>query len=145
MCWETAGYCVKQRGRIKKMKNRMQARNYQRRAIILFFIIRVFLFCAEGKIIAQEIETISIDNIRQHMDSIASDATEGRFTGSPGYKKAAQYAADIFREAGLNPGNTNEKGERSYFQPVPFVRSNYAQTSITLRKNGNIKTFAQIV
>ena len=89
----------------------MQARNYRRSAIILFYIIQLLFFCGQGKIIAQEIETISINNLRQHMDSIASDATEGRFTGSPGYKKAAQYAADIFREAGLNPGYTNEKGE----------------------------------
>jgi hypothetical protein len=76
------------------------------------------------------------------MDSIASDATEGRFTGSPGYRKAAQYAANIFREAGLNPGYTNEKGEKSYFQPVPFIRYNYdPASSITILKNGKNKTF----
>ena len=73
------------------MKNKMQAQNYQRRAIISFFIIRVFLFCVQGEIIAQEIETITIKDLRQHMDSIASDATEGRFTASPGYKKAAHF------------------------------------------------------
>ena len=76
------------------------------------------------------------------MDSIASDATEGRFTGTPGYRKAAQYVSNVFREAGLNPGCTNGKGEKSYFQPVPFIRNSYGlTTSLTMLKNGNNKTF----
>lgn len=70
------------------------------------------------------------------MDSIASDATEGRLTGSVGYRRAAEYAVSIFREAGLNSGYTNEKGEKSFFQPVPFIRKNYVSTSVTVRKNG---------
>jgi hypothetical protein len=65
----------------------------------------------------------------------------GPFTGAPGYKKAADYTADVFRKAGLNPGYTNEKGEKSFFQPVPFIRNDYASSSITIRKNGMKSTF----
>ena len=120
----------------------MQARNCRTSAIISFFIIQLLFFCGQGETVAQEIETISIKDLRQHMDFIASDATEGRFTASPGYKKAAQYVADVFRKAGLNPGCINEKGEKSYFQPVPFIRDNYGPaTSLTMRKNGKDKTF----
>ena len=124
------------------MRNNILARNYRKSAIMLFFIIQVLFFCGRGETAAQEIETITIKDLRQHMDSIASDATEGRFTASPGYRKAAQYVANVFREAGLNPGYTNEKGEKSYFQPVPFIRNNYGlATSLTMRKNGKNKTF----
>ena len=69
------------------------------------------------------------------MDAIASDATQGRLTGTRGYKKAADYAANIFREAGLNPGYTNKNGKKSYLQPVPFIRKNYTSTSLIIRKN----------
>lgn len=124
------------------MRNNIITHNYRRCAIAPLSIILILFFCGQGKTIAQENETVTVKNLRQRMDSIASDATEGRFTGSPGYRKASQYAANVFREAGLNPGYTNEKGEKSFFQPVPFIRYYYSPaTSITIRKNGKDKTF----
>lgn len=124
------------------MENKILVRNYRIIVWIPFFIIQVLFFCGQGETIAQEIETITIKDLRQHMDSIASDATEGRFTGSPGYRKTAEYAANVLREAGLNPGYTNEKAEKSYFQPVPFIRNNFGtNTSLIMRKNGKDKTF----
>lgn len=109
---------------------------------LLFYVLQAFIFYGQGISIAQENDSIRIECLRQDMDSIASDATEGRFTASPGYKKAADYAVSIFRKAGLKPGWINEKGEKSYFQPVPFIRNNYAGTSISIRKGGTDKTFA---
>ncbi len=95
-----------------------------------------------GITFAQEVEILTIKNLRQHIDFIASDDTEGRFTGSTGYKKAANYVARVFHEAGLNPICTDEKGGKSYLQPVPFIRNNYGPaTSILIRKNGRDKTF----
>lgn len=101
----------------------------------------ILFFFTEGNILAQNIESIGIKTLRKHMDAFASDATEGRLTGSAGYKKAADYAVTVFQEAGLKPGWINEKGEKSFFQPVPFIRKNYTSTSLTIRKNGRDKTF----
>jgi hypothetical protein len=124
------------------MRNNILGRNYRVSAIVSFFMIQFLFSCGQGIILSQEIEAITIKDLRQHMDSIASDVTEGRFTASPGYRKAAQYAANVFRDAGLNPGYINEKGETSYLQPVPFIRNNYGpSTSLTIRKNGENKTF----
>ena len=106
----------------------------------LLLILIIFINSQE-RIYSQEIETCSIKNLREHMDAIASDATEGRLTGSSGYIKAADYAVSIFREAGLKPGFTNKKGEKSFFQPVPFIRSYYKSSSLTILKNGTNKTF----
>jgi len=50
-----------------------------------------------------------------HVRYLADDALEGRNTGSAGYNKAAEYVAEHFREAGLQPGGT-----AGYFQPVAF-------------------------
>src|SRR5262245_12681274 len=51
-----------------------------------------------------------------HMKFLASDALEGRLTGEPGHRKAAEYAAAQFKKAGLKPAGT-----RGYFQPIEFV------------------------
>ncbi len=50
-----------------------------------------------------------------HVQYLADDRLEGRLTGSAGYRKAAAYVAQHFKEYGLEPA-----GERGYFQPVPF-------------------------
>ncbi len=105
------------------------------------FLILIIFFNSQEKIYSQEIESIEIKNLQEHMHSIASDATEGRLSGTYGYKKAADYAINIFREAGLKPGWINEKGEKSFLQPVPFIRKHYKSTSLTIRKNGENNTF----
>jgi hypothetical protein len=51
-----------------------------------------------------------------HMEVLASDALEGRLTGSPGHRKAAEYAAAQFKKSGLKPAGT-----RGYFQPIELV------------------------
>ena len=50
-----------------------------------------------------------------HVQYLADDRLEGRLTGTEGYRKAAQYVADHFKEYGLEPGGT-----QGYFQPVKF-------------------------
>jgi hypothetical protein len=49
----------------------------------------------------------------KHVEYLASDQLEGRDTGSPGHRKAAEYVAGEFERAGLKPAGT-----QSYFQPV---------------------------
>jgi hypothetical protein len=115
---------------------------YPKNSKTLFFVMLVVFFYGLKGTTAQKIESIQIENLRKHMGFIASDDTEGRFTGSAGYKKAADYAANVFREAGLSPGWTNEKGKKSYLQSVPFIRYDYGTTtSITVRENGKNRTF----
>jgi hypothetical protein len=46
----------------------------------------------------------TIQSLKKDMYGIASDATEGRFTGSPGYLKAAHYIIEELRAAGIKPG-----------------------------------------
>jgi protein-tyrosine-phosphatase len=49
----------------------------------------------------------------QDVKVLADDSMEGRQTGSPGHRRAAEYVADQFRRANLAPG-----GEGGFFQPV---------------------------
>ena len=49
-------------------------------------------------------------------EALSSDAMEGRDTGSPAYQRAAEYVADRFAKAGLQPAGD----QKSYFQSVPM-------------------------
>src|SRR5947207_9221244 len=50
-----------------------------------------------------------------HVQALANDGMEGRNTGSPGHKRAAEYVAAQFQKAGLEPA-----GVGGYIQPVKF-------------------------
>ena len=120
----------------------MKGIRFTRLVLHSFFVLVLFSINSE-ELFSQGHEAISITSLQNHMYSIASDDTEGRFTGTPGYKKAADYAVNFFRDAGLQPGWTNEKGELRYLQPVPFLRYSYdTNTFLTIQKNGNYETFS---
>ena len=50
-----------------------------------------------------------------HVAFLADDKLEGRDTGSPGHRKAAEYVAREFARAGLRPAGTD-----GFLQPVPL-------------------------
>ena len=62
---------------------------------------------------------ISADSIQKHIDILAADSLEGREVGEPGERKAAQYIAGVFQDAGLVPAG----GDGSYFQEFEFIKS----------------------
>ena len=49
----------------------------------------------------------------EHVKVLADDAMEGRRAGTPGHRRAAEYVAEQFKNAGLSPG-----GDDGYFQRV---------------------------
>lgn len=60
---------------------------------------------------------ISEADLRRHVETLASDAMEGRLTGAPGGKRAADYVAAAFKAYGLEPGG--EAG--TYMQSFEFT------------------------
>ena len=68
-----------------------------------------------------------------HVLFLAADGMNGRDTGSPEHRKAAEYVAAEFKKAGLEPGGTN-----GYFQPIRFRsrRIVEAQSSLALVRPG---------
>lgn len=56
-------------------------------------------------------ETIIEKELKKHLYVLASDSLEGRETGKPGQKKAAQYIADYFEKIGIPPYN-----KKTYYQ-----------------------------
>src|SRR5688572_23859135 len=74
-----------------------------------------------------------------HVEFLASDALEGRDTGSEGHRKAAAYVAEQFKAAGLAPAGTS-----GYLQPVQFVSRKIveAQSSLALVRDGKAEAVA---
>jgi Zn-dependent M28 family amino/carboxypeptidase len=70
---------------------------------------------------------------RSHLEALASDDMAGRNTGSPEHKRAAEYVAAQFRNAGLAPA-----GVGGYIQPVKFNTRTIveAQSSLALVRAG---------
>src|SRR6266446_4172940 len=78
----------------------------------------------------QPSSTPSVDRLRQVITYLASDALEGRRTGSPGANDAAHYIAGEFNRLGLRPAMQMARPARTrgenlarYLQPFPYVAS----------------------
>src|SRR5437870_7642874 len=72
--------------------------------------------------------TPSADQLRQVITYLASDALEGRRTGTPGANDTAHYIAGEFNRVGLRPGmqvlrpaRTRGENLSRYLQPFPYV------------------------
>jgi len=67
---------------------------------------------------------------------LAADNMEGRETGSPGERKAQEYAVKILKEAGLEPAGSN-----GYYQPVKFISRRILpkQSSMELVRGGTVE------
>lgn len=74
-----------------------------------------------------------------YVEYLASDQMQGRLTGSPEHKKAAEYVAAQFQNDGLKPA-----GENGYIQPVRFktLQLDEAHSSLTLIRDGKPKKIA---
>lgn len=68
-----------------------------------------------------------------HVGVLADDSMEGRATGSAGYRRAAEYVADQFQRAGLEPAGTD-----GFLQPVDFrvAQLEEAKSSLSLVRDG---------
>jgi Zn-dependent M28 family amino/carboxypeptidase len=69
----------------------------------------------------------------KHVEFLASDSLQGRNTGSPGHKRAAEYVANQFKRAGLEPAGTN-----GYIQSVGFEtrQIDESRSSLSLTRGG---------
>ena len=94
---------------------------------INFIYITLFVFICSCKTKKQDVKiekkvaTIDSITVKKHLYTLASDAMEGRMTGTPGIEKAAKYIENEFKRIGLKTYDTLK---------------NYRQTfTFTSRKN----------
>ena len=73
---------------------------------------------------------ITAEGLREHLSILASDEFEGRETGQPGQRMAAEYIAKVFEGYGL----PQVVGDSSYFQRIAFTAESWNR--IALAVNG---------
>lgn len=105
-------------------------------------LIAGLFFCLSINVVAQNkateyAETITPQDLKKHLLVIASDSLEGRDTGSPGQKKAADYVAKHFANYGLLPLAKDSNDGMSYFQPYKLYQGAWGEVHL---KTAN-KTF----
>ena len=91
---------------------------------------------------------ITADDIRANVSYLASDALEGRKTGEPGARKAAEYIAIQLKELGLKPPPRNRllTGQANpYYDPFEFtagVNIKKDETMLTIKNAGATTTLS---
>src|SRR5687767_338537 len=91
-----------------------------------FLRIWVLLLIATSAV-AQQQEGPSVSKLQQHVSYLASDALDGRRTGTAGANDAARYIAGEFARLGLRPaasGPATRRGSQvmaRYLQSFPYV------------------------
>ena len=65
-----------------------------------------------------------------HIRILGSDEFEGRAPNTPGETKTVAYLIDQFAKAGLQPGGAIVNERRTWTQPVPLLKSEFAVTPV---------------
>lgn len=65
---------------------------------------------------------ITIGELRDHVFYLASDELKGRYPGTPGFEKAAEYIVTQLKQAGLTPLIKHSSGELSFYQQFEIYR-----------------------
>ena len=89
-------------------------------------LVAALLLSSLAAIAQQQSLEPSASRLQQHISYLASDALDGRRTGTPGANDAARYVAGEFSRAGLKPGDGKVARKpraiiASYLQTFPYV------------------------
>ena len=96
------------------------------------------LFVASGAV-AQTDPPVTPDDLRRHIEVLASDAFEGRAPGTEGETRTINYIAEQFRVRGLEPAG--EGG--SWFQPVGMAERTAQSHNVAWSAGGRALPFEQ--
>jgi hypothetical protein len=88
---------------------------------------------------------ITVEELKDHMYYLASDALKGRLPGEDGYLKAVEYAVSQFNQPGLKPLFVNENGDSTFLQAIQFEKHTWDSTNsmIIQKKNSKKQEFKQ--
>ncbi|MFC0444398.1 M28 family metallopeptidase [Pseudidiomarina halophila] len=97
------------------------------RTLVAAALLSTGLFACADQAVPPAHAAVSADakNLQAHLEFLASDALEGRDTGSRGHEIAAQYIAAKFKALGLQPAGD----DGTYYQRIKFRRSSLKEGS----------------
>jgi Zn-dependent M28 family amino/carboxypeptidase len=100
------------------------------------FLLAATALCAVPAA-AQQQPAFSTQRLSQHVQTLGSDAYQGRGVGVPAEGKTVNYLIQQFRGAGLQPGGDLQNGRRGWTQRVPLLQSDWQGTpTLAMTVNG---------
>src|SRR5678815_4785293 len=99
----------------------------------------VVLCCGPG--LAQAKNPIREDNIRAELGFLASDAMQGRGSGTNFERLAAEYIGSQFRQFGLEPaGDADNSGQKGFVQRVAMSGAKFTEApTLTITVGADVK------
>lgn len=89
-------------------------------------------------VLAQVKSPIREENVRAQLNFLASDALQGRGSGTIYERIAAEYIASQFRQFGLEPGgDTDSTGNKGFIQRVALESSKFVEAPVLTVTAGN--------
>ena len=79
-------------------------------------------------VVAADTGSFSPQRLSQHIQTLGSDAYEGRGVNTRAEVKTIDYIVAQFKAAGLQPGGDLVNGQRKWTQDVPLLQSDWAAT-----------------
>lgn len=113
---------------------------------LLSVVFSAVLCC--GPALGQTTNPIREENIRAELGFLASDAMQGRGSGTNYERIAAEYIGSQFRQFGLEPaGDTDSEGNKSFVQRVPLESADSSATwnVVGVLKGSDPSAAAQVI
>ncbi len=106
----------------------MKTRRYLLVSIIVLSLITILTAQDLDKDLSRGLDSIQAEEVYNLVKTMALPEYAGRHTGHEGYTKAARWAAQIFKQWGLKPINSQEGYLQAY--PSPYVIVDRAEMSL---------------
>jgi len=112
-------------------------------------MIRSSLFAASALLIsasalAQSDPAFDRARLARHVETLSSDAFEGRGPATPGETRTVAYLIREFAAAGLSPGGDVVNGKRKWTQAVPLLKSSLVGApAVSIRTAAGVQALAQ--
>jgi Peptidase family M28 len=105
---------------------------------VLAILTSVVLVAVSFPAFAQVRPPIREDNIRAELGFLASDAMQGRQSGTNYERIAAEYIGSQFRQFGLDPaGDTDSAGNKGFVQRVPLEAAKFVEAPMLTATAGS--------
>ncbi|MFT5618561.1 MAG: hypothetical protein ACI85I_001796 [Arenicella sp.] len=112
-------------------------RNY---LLLLLFFATIGNAMAQDSLMLKYANEVKAQDLKKHLEIIASDEYEGRETGQKGQKMAAEYIANHFKALGLQgPVKSNEKNP--FYQTFNLEKSMLDSFNVTTKAGESLKIF----
>jgi Zn-dependent M28 family amino/carboxypeptidase len=97
-----------------------------------------------GSAMARADAVVDPAKLSTHVQTLSSDAFEGRAPATPGERKTVAYLVEQMKAAGLQPGGDKRNGSRVWTQDVPLAQFNIeGPLALSITAGGQRRTLAQ--